>query len=439
VEEANSSFDWTRLLREIRRGHVIPIVGPELLPYHRTLAWRLAEACGVDGDAAEAGIVAVADDYFARERDVDRVYDELETLLDRHDERAPAVEQLLDIAPLRLFLTTDYGSVIEKALARRNEASRSLVFTNQTGSDDQRDYPPPLRTVYHLLGTFERSRSAALARVDQLEHCYGLRGDYAPRDLLQLLRTQKNLLFLGCDFPEWIGGFFTRVLMGAPLYDRKRGIEVVASDATSRSTSGSLTAFLRSNRVDVYEGDAASFVAELHRRYREQVPRSSEPASAEKARGGFAFLSYSRRDLEATRTLARALQQASIDVWFDEKEITPGSDFDKDIQLAIQDASAFVPVLSRASLSADQSYFISEWKSALRGLGPRMPDVPFIFPVIIDDQPQAEAVAALTRRGFEPFAKVHIEPCPKGAVTKRLIDALVEARKRQQRPQSGGV
>ena len=30
----SSPFDWDLLLREIENGRVIPIVGPELLPYH---------------------------------------------------------------------------------------------------------------------------------------------------------------------------------------------------------------------------------------------------------------------------------------------------------------------------------------------------------------------------------------------------------------------
>src|SRR5262249_37243145 len=153
-----------------------------------------------------------------------------------------------------------------------------------------------------------------VARVDQLEYFYDLQTERGPKGLLGVLGERRNLLFLGCNFPEWLAGFFTRILIGRPFYQtRERGIEVIASGSSqggAGSTSG-LTAFLRANRMEVYPGNAAQFIDELLARY---VPPSRRP-SGEKETAAFgrrspgtAFISYSRRDVALVRNLAAQLR-----------------------------------------------------------------------------------------------------------------------------------
>ncbi len=434
-------FNWRRLLSQIRRGEVVPIVGPELLPYHLSLAPALADALGVSSDMVGHGIGAVADEHVSHHGDERKASEELERLLETFDEPVKALRQLVSIREFRLFVTTDYASLIERELARRSEPYRTLGFALNRRFDDIDGYPKSERYVYHLLGHYRRYGTAALARVDQLEYVYGLQSEAGPTELLDVLRERGNLLFLGCDLPEWLAGFFTRTLLGKPLYDtRERGIEVVASrSAFVAGLPSPLTAFLRDNRVEVFDGDAETFVAELVNQYETtEAPRSvATPAAAPSGSGstkGHAFISYCRHDMERVRKLIGGLRARSIEVWFDESNIRPGDSFDDSIRLAIEDdAASFVAVLSRAAFERDRSYFIQEWESASTALSRRWKNVRFVFPVIIDDMDRDEASRKL-RECFPAFAGLHIESCPNAeSPPPQFIDALREARKNYER------
>ena len=442
MSEGTPDFKWYRLLRELRRGQVVPVIGPELLPYHQSLAAGLADKLGVPKAAAEHGIVGVADAYLKQRRDARDVSDQLELLLQNYKETPKALEQLAAIDDFRLIVTTDYASLIERALG--NESYRTLAFALNRKADDIDGYPRRERYVYHLLGHFERFGTAAVARVDQLEYLFGLQSADGPSELLAVMRERKNLLFLGCDLPEWLAGFFTRTLVGKPLYEtRERGMEVIASrSAVVDGVPSPFTAFLRDNSVDVYDGDAQSFVARLVEEYEKTAQQgvSRRPASPA-AKNGHVFVSYNRLDQDLVRGLVRALRDSSLEVWFDETSIQPGSSFGDDIRLAIQeDASAFIAVVSRSVFDKDMSYFVQEWNWANETREHRWKDIPFVFPFIVDDMSKGEAVAELKRR-FPDFAaldvsaweKLPVEGKSDGLVEARFVEALRTARKRYER------
>jgi hypothetical protein len=261
---------------------------------------------------------------------------------------------------------------------------------------------------------------------------------------LSLLGDRRNLLFLGCDFPEWLAGFFTRILIGKPLYDRDRGLEVIASESTLQSLGrpARFTAFLRASRVEVYPGTAVSFIDELARRY---VPvataatmRPSLPP--DRSTRGKAFVSYSREDEALVRTLVEQLRSRQVDVWFDRQEITPGDRFEDEIRLAIyDDASAFIPVLSKRSLEADSSYYIREWRWAVDAQLSKMSDVKFIFPVLVGDSDPDEILKLLKQR-FPPFASLHVQHSPNGTLNDdSLVVELHNARRCFERNARRGI
>lgn len=436
--EGPSEFNWSPLLREVRRGQVVPIVGPELLPYHHTLAPALANDLGVARAVAERGIVAVADAYVAAKRSVRAPGQALGVLLDRPPQQPvpEALRKLASIDAFRLFVTTDYSSLIERAIQERRRTVQTKGFARKSEFDDLDRYPTKDCVVYHLLGHYERLSRIALATVDQLESLYALQSEGGATGLLEVLSERKNLLFLGCSFPEWAAGFVTRMLVGQPLFETsERGIEVVASRVAADPNSGQqgFTGFLRANQVEVYDGDAESFVAELVRRYVPMHPPAA-PASEPLRNGprrGHVFLSYKREDSEPVQRLVQALQQAQVEVWFDRKEVDPGDPFEETIRLAIhEDSAAFVPVLSRNSLNADQGFFLREWRWALDAGLNLMPDVRFIFPVVIDDMDETSTIEVLKRR-FSGFAGFDLELCPNGTMDgDALVVALTKARKR---------
>lgn len=63
------------------------------------------------------------------------------------------------------------------------------------------------------------------------------------------------------------------------------------------------------------------------------------------------FVSYAREDAAKAKAIALALERASFDVWFDER-IHSGSEFSREIEQALNDASAVVVLWSRNSVES---------------------------------------------------------------------------------------
>jgi len=154
---------WGRLLPAIYDGQVIPIIGPELLPYHQSLALALADRLRVPRQAAAQGIVGVADAFAAGNINVFRSSGALQLLLGQHTDVPQAIRDLVAIDKFKLIVMTDYASLVERALEEQGNLPRSFALRSP-GIDDIDEYPTDARYVYHLLGRFPgpaRSRSRA--------------------------------------------------------------------------------------------------------------------------------------------------------------------------------------------------------------------------------------------------------------------------------------
>ena len=114
---------------------------------------------------------------------------------------------------------------------------------------------------------------------------------------------------------------------------------------------------------------------------------------------GGVFVSYAREDVAKAKTIARALENASFDVWFDEK-IFSGSEFSREIEEALARAGAVVVLWSQHSV---QSPWVRDEAAEGRDSGR-------IVPVLLDEcrppigfrQFQATDLARWSGRGVPP-------------------------------------
>lgn len=101
---------------------------------------------------------------------------------------------------------------------------------------------------------------------------------------------------------------------------------------------------------------------------------------------GHAFLSYVREDSNAVDRLQRVLEAAGVPVWRDKANLWPGEDWRARIRRAIVDDSlAFIACFSQSSAGREKSYQNEELLLAIEQLRQRKPDVPWLFPVRLDD------------------------------------------------------
>ena len=197
----------------------------------------------------------------------------------------------------------------------------------------------------------------------------------------------------------------------------------------------SLVLFLRnfSYHTQIFEeGNAADFVTELAARYLKMFPAPSSevgpdlragllaaPEAAAEMKPGSVFLSYASQDAPAVKQLRDALETVGIEVWFDQRRLEGGDDFDKEIKRNIRGCSLFLPVISANTQARHEGYFRLEWTLAVERAKLIAETIPFILPVTIDPVNEAEAMVP------ERFQQVQWTRLPGGTATPEFVERMV--------------
>jgi len=103
------------------------------------------------------------------------------------------------------------------------------------------------------------------------------------------------------------------------------------------------------------------------------------------------FLSYASQDAEAARRICDALRAAGVEVWFDQSELRGGDAWDQKIRRQIKECALFVPIISVSTQSRAEGYFRLEWRLADQRTHLMGRNRAFIFPVCVDQTPDAGA------------------------------------------------
>ncbi len=416
---------WKRLIEKIHEGNVVPVIGSRLLvgadgqsSLQAEIAQRVIEE--FEASRKENGKVPLPPfpDPLPPFRELNELVARLKVIVDalelqelyeyvhhairdvtsRGEFAIPApVRQLSEIADFRLFVTLTPDDLLARSLRHRcavQEVVHSPNLPTSEGRDLPRDWNETPGEV-HVLYLFGKERSAPMFAIhdeDLLEYAHNVitRGSHVPSGFLDELQ-QRNLLLVGCNFPDWLTRFFLRAT------NRKR-----LSEKDNRSwmieplqPEESLTRFLRSysKETEILSQDPpVEFVAELHRRWMLEhgAGLGDDPARKREEvvpRGAMFFISYSRQtDRARVEKLYQALLGLGVtenEVWLDRKTIEPGEDFKRRIIDGIHCCRYFLPLLSRAAVSREEGFVFTEWGEATevkKGMNRK-----FLFPIIVDD------------------------------------------------------
>jgi hypothetical protein len=266
-----------------------------------------------------------------------------------------------------------------------------------------------------------------------------------PNVLFDELKS-SHLLLIGNTFPDWLTRFFIRIAKNGRLSLQREELEVVA-DRRVRAEPN-LILFLKnfSYRTQVFEqGNAADFVRELSARYAERHPVGVPPAalggvggpvvgapvasSAPELKPGSVFLSYASQDAPAVRKLRDALDAAGIDVWFDQRHLEGGDDFDQQIKRNIRGCSLFIPVISANTQARHEGYFRLEWSLAAERAKLIAETIPFILPIVID--PVSENDALVPERFLQVQWTRLAGGVPSSEFVERMVRLIRDYRKRE--------
>ncbi|MDI1318899.1 MAG: TIR domain-containing protein, partial [bacterium] len=103
------------------------------------------------------------------------------------------------------------------------------------------------------------------------------------------------------------------------------------------------------------------------------------------------FLSYASQDADAAQRMCAALARAGVEVWFDQSKLRGGDAWDAKIRKQIRECALFMPVISDSTQARAEGYFRLEWKLAVDRSHLVADDTAFLFPVVLDDVPDATA------------------------------------------------
>lgn len=423
------TIPWSRLLRDIHKRQVLPVIGPGLItqpdakgnetPYVASLAPKLARALGVDSsDATDLNRVACS--HLMAKGKRAEIYEELREFVEA-DASLPIPRGITDLAAIRdfdLFITSTFDPFLARALRQmrpgyRPEAGGLAAFHPNNPIDLPVTLPPAF--VYHVLGAWDTYPDFAVWEEDFLEFLCGL---LEQKDNLKNLFAQlgnRSLLLIGSPFDDWIVRFFLRVAK------RKRLSTTECNDylAENPGLLGEPMVFY----FDKITGSPrilplapADFVAELRKRWEEKYATlttqellDSIPEDMER---GSVFISYSRDDLPKALTLAGGLRAAGIPVWLDKQRLNPGGDWEIALMRAVKSRSSlFISLISKATEGDGSRYVHTERKWAAEM---HVPGEVFYIPVIIDEtsQPAMEP---------EIFSRIHRHELPNGEVDESFV------------------
>ncbi len=134
---------------------------------------------------------------------------------------------------------------------------------------------------------------------------------------------------------------------------------------------------------------------------------------------GAVFLSYASQDAEPVKRIRDALEAAGIEVWFDQRRLEGGDDFDQQIRKNIRGCSLFLPVISSNTESRHEGYFRLEWALAVERAKLIAETIPFILPLAIDSVPDQGALVP------ERFLQVQWTRLPGGGATPEFVERMV--------------
>jgi hypothetical protein len=400
---------WDELLGYVQAGKVVPIVGAEVmeveqdgrsLPLYDFIAGKLAARLGLPVESLPAGTTLndVVCQFFRNCQRREDVFPLIRLIVKEAALRPPELlRKLARIQSFPLYVTLTFDSLLKEAIDQERFAGANRTIERAYSPDDPQDIPAPkaaLRdpVVYHLFGKISPVPDYVVTDEQILEFLYHIQS--APRRpnlLFDELRT-NHLLFIGCNFSDWLARFFIRITRDRQLSMRGRELTVLADRVAANERN--LVLFLETfgYGTKIIPGSAADFVTELEARYLRlsAAGQDGPPQVAGEAQmpAGAVFISYAHEDFEAASRLRDSLGRRGVEAWFDKRQLEPGDAFARSIQRAIRESCCFIPLISAASTQRLRGFFHREWKWAQDEAQNFAEDAGFIVPVVIDDTPE---------------------------------------------------
>lgn len=436
---------WNQLLKIINKGHVIPVVGEDMLylseqvdeNLYKQLARRYAEYSGIElSNHQSFDLSSTVRSHPEFRNNPYDVYQEIGEEYELWDPEIPKeLLQLAKISHFNLFVSTTFDNLLERAINQeRFEGQKLTRVLSYSPKDIPSDYQVSEAlssgkpVIFQLFGNYKNPLQFALTEGDKVEYMHALQStEYCPKRMLAELQD-RPLLLLGNNFPDWMTRSFLRMARKTPLDHRDVPKQYFADAITAKSSNlkSYLSSFTTNTEV-IEDQTPAKFTEELVKRWDEQLTEGSEQSdikieasiSVKPMQPNAVFISYCSQDRYQASALKNALEEAGVVVWMDYDQLKGGDKYETKIRRYINTCSLFIPLISPTCNSRSEGFFRREWDWALR----RLPTFTgasrqFILPTAIGD------VDPYNSKIPDDFKHFHFFQLPDTGPDRQLVETI---------------
>jgi hypothetical protein len=312
------------------------------------------------------------------------------------------LEKLAKIKKFKLFINASPTSQLENAVRTHREIISntidvfSLDITYSPPQDIKIDSlinsispaksPKYLKKtiVYNLFGKFQWKNGFTVVDDDMLELIHVISNNRSHLKTLYELLTASSLLFIGCNFPDWLLRFFMRMFSPTRLSSNS-GVYTVAD--VMNGTDKNRAIFIKNSEIKYFELDGNEFIDRLFAR----LERDEPSWIRNNADVNYIFLSYVTDNRSKVLDIFQKLDENNCDAYLDIKRIDYGENITDDVRKGIDNCKIFMPVISNETNSTAtlNRYFRKEWEYILDLHQVKNPNndinkSPVIIPVFLD-------------------------------------------------------
>lgn len=384
---------WDLLVDKIMDGEVIPVIGENIVlegnsTINKILINHIAKKEGISSNPQSYCQLLFDDDY---KSDKDLIYGTLSRLINNNQSKfspSPLLKRILSIKQFPFVITTTVDYVVENTMKEiwneRERSLKTLIFNNNpkdvlTMGDIGKDADIEIPTIYYMFGKANNSKlhSFVVTDEDMLSFCQSwLTEDKRPKILARVL-GDKFLLFLGCNYPDWLIRFI--------WYSMRRNLDK-SGMLVDEQLEDTLIDFL--NRVHINTQRDPKFVIDkIESRIEKRMESYNNNKFDAPQDRTDVFISYSRTDERMAEALYNSLTNKGLNVWYDRKDLAAGDKWLERINNAIKSTKFCVVLISQniASQVFESHVYRKEWNMAIehaKGMGSKRG---FIIPVCADN------------------------------------------------------
>jgi hypothetical protein len=404
-EDGSDGVNWDLLVHQIINGEVIPVIGEDIVLSGKSTVKQMliAAMCKKDNinlDKKEENDnterifkhsyseLIYHPDYTKKRDDI---YVRVKNLIDKYQKSfkpSDLLKRILSIKQFPFVITTSIDPVTENAMRGiwegRNRKVKTLLFTNDPKEVDvkgdlakESDIDNP--TIYYMFGKADTNlpHKFVVTDEDMLSFCQSWLTEGKRPKILSRVVGSKSLLFLGCNYPDWLVRF---------IWFSMRSDLVKSGMLVGESLEPSLEEFMKRVQIETLR-DPEYVISQIEEKLTEKLEEMNQTRFDEPVERTDIFISYSRSDEEKVRTLYDTLTSIGLNVWYDRNNLAAGDRWLEKIKKSIESTKFFVAMVSDNMISQvnESHVYRKEWNMAIehaKGMGSRRG---FIIPIALDN------------------------------------------------------